>query len=111
MYQVFLALAIAAMVFCVSACQSSEGTGQSAPAPAESAGTGSGEEKVPEADGADEGAKGPEADGQTGGPKEPEPDGPAMGIGQYRDMAEKFAFYCDSVYFDYQGRAGNRYDP
>lgn len=109
LYKVFLALAIAAMVFCVSACRGSEGDRQSASDPKGTVEAETGAEKGPEADGAHTGSAESEAGVQTvepEAPEPPEPDDQAMGIEQYKEMAGKFAFYCDSVYFDYQGERG-----
>lgn len=86
LYKAFLVLAIAAMVPCVSACGTSGGGGQAAPAPNGAAETG-----IREGNGA-----------APGGPEEAAPEEQALEMEQYKDMAEKFALYCEYVYFDYQ---------
>lgn len=104
--KVLLIFVIAAMVCCVSACGNGKSAGQSTSAPTQTAEAENSAEKEPGSDGADVRTEGAGAEKPAGEPEESEPEQQVMGIEQYEEMAGKFAFYCDSVYFDYQGDRG-----
>lgn len=99
-YKALLALVLAAVMLFAVGCAGNGGAGQ--------AGTGTdGTAQAADSEAA------PEQDAQPAGPEpagaepaEQEPAGPAMDIDQYVQMAKEFAFYCDSVYFDYQFERG-----
>lgn len=55
---------------------------------------------------ADSASSAPEQDAPAAEPEPEEPEAQGMDIEQYKEMAAKFAFFCDSVYFDYQGDRG-----
>lgn len=110
--KVLLALVTAAVMLFAAGCAANDGDdGQ----------TGAGAGGTEQAESGEAGAAASNV--QTAGPQETEPDaaqpagqetesdapqtaGQEMNIEQYIAMAKKFAFYSDSVYFDYQGDRG-----